>query len=70
MLRRPTDGWQGPTGGITVGLLSMVLHTVDQPGDLDYFICGPPSMVDDAMEVLDDLGVVADRVHTELFDFV
>ena len=48
----------------------MVLHTVDQPGDLDYFICGPPSMVTDAMEVLDDLGVVADRVHTEQFDFV
>jgi predicted ferric reductase len=70
VLRRPTDGWQGPTGGITIGLLSMVLRTVEQPGDLDYFICGPPSMVDDAMEVLDDLGVVPDRVHTEQFDFV
>jgi predicted ferric reductase len=70
VLRRPIDGWQGPTGGITVELMSMVLDTVDQPGDLDYFICGPPSMVDDAMEVLDGLGVVADRVHTEQFDFV
>jgi predicted ferric reductase len=70
VLRRPTAGWNGPTGGITVGLLSMVLGTVEQPGDLDYFICGPPSMVTDAMQVLDDLDVVPDRVHTEQFDFV
>jgi predicted ferric reductase len=70
VLRRPVAGWQGPTGGITVELLSMVLHTVEQPGDLDYFICGPPAMVTDAMEVLDSLGVVPDRVHTEQFDFV
>lgn len=70
VLRRPVDGWQGPTGGITVDLLSMVLRTVEQPDDLDFFICGPPAMVDDAMEVLDDLGVVSDRVHTEQFDFV
>ncbi len=55
---------------ITVGLLSMVLSTVEQPGDLDYFVCGPPAMVTDVMEVLDDLGVVPDRVHTEQFDFV
>ena len=71
MLRRPTDGWHGPTGGIDVGLMSMVLRRPSSsPRDLDYFICGPPAMVTDAMEVLDDLGVVPDRVHTEQFDFV
>jgi len=70
VVRRPVDGWQGPTGGITVGLLSMVLGTVELPGDLDYFICGPPAMVTDAIEVLDDLGVEPDRVHTEQFEFV
>lgn len=70
VLRRPVDGWQGPVGGVSVDLLSMVLRTVEQPGDLDYFICGPPAMVTDAMEVLDDLGVAGDRVHTEQFDFV
>ena len=70
VLRRPTDGWRGPTGGVSVELLSMVLRSVEQPGDLDYFICGPPVMVSDALEVLEDLGVVPDRVHTEQFDFV
>ena len=64
VLRRPDAGWPGPTGGITVGLLSMVLGTVELPGDLDYFICGPPAMVTDAMEVLDSLGVApGPRAH-------
>jgi predicted ferric reductase len=70
VLRRPTDGWQGPTGGVSVGLLSMVLSSVEYPDDLDYFVCGPPAMVDHAMSVLDDLEVPPDRIHTEQFDFV
>lgn len=70
VLRRPVDGWDGPIGGLSIDLMSVVLSDLDQPEDLDYFICGPPSMVTDAMSVLDAFDVAPDHVHTEQFDFV
>jgi len=35
---------------------------------LDYFVCGPPAMVDATVSALTLLGVPDPRVHTELFD--
>ncbi|NMH81221.1 ferredoxin reductase family protein [Pseudonocardia xinjiangensis] len=70
VLRRPHDGWDGHTGDIGPDLLSMVLPNTEHPDDLDYFICGPPALVTDAMSALDPLGVTPARVHTEQFDFV
>jgi len=70
VLRRPRPDWSGPIGGIDVPLMSLVVGDLGDPQDLDYFICGPPGMVVDAMNVLDEMSVPADRVHTEQFDFV
>ncbi|MEJ3654208.1 ferredoxin reductase family protein [Actinomycetes bacterium KLBMP 9759] len=70
VLRRPADGWDGHTGDLGVSLLSLVLSSVAHPDDLDYFICGAPRLVEDALDVLDVLEVPPARVHTELFDFV
>jgi predicted ferric reductase len=70
VLRRPRDGWDGHTGDLTVGLLSMVLGSVDHPDSLDFFLCGPPGLVDDTLDVLDALDVSPARIRTELFDFV
>jgi predicted ferric reductase len=70
VLRRAQPGWAGPTGGIDADLMSVVLGDLDAPQDLDYFICGPPAMVTDAMKVLSELSIPDDRVHTEQFDFV
>lgn len=70
VLRRPRDGWDGHTGDLGVSLLAMVMRTVADPDDLDYFICGPPGLVNDALNVLDAIDVAPARVHTELFDFV
>jgi predicted ferric reductase len=70
VLRRPTEGWNGHTGDLGVSLLAMVLGSVDSPDSLDWFVCGPPGLVDDALNVLDVLDVTPARVHTELFDFV
>jgi ferredoxin-NADP reductase len=70
VLRRPHDGWDGYTGDIGAGLLSMVLPEGQHPDDLDFFICGPPALVTDALSALDTLGVAPARVHTEQFDFV
>jgi 3-phenylpropionate/trans-cinnamate dioxygenase ferredoxin reductase subunit len=70
VLRRPHDGWVGYTGDIGAGLLSMVLPEGQHPDDLDFFICGPPALVTDALSALDTLDVAPARVHTEQFDFV
>ena len=68
VLRRPVEGWSGPTGGIDAELLSVVLGSAFHPEDVDFFICGPPALVTDAMNALDVLGAAPDRVHTEQFD--
>jgi len=70
VLRRPLHGWDGHTGDLGVSLLAMVLGTVERPDHLDWFLCGPPGLVDDALAVLDVLDVAPARIRTELFDFV
>jgi 3-phenylpropionate/trans-cinnamate dioxygenase ferredoxin reductase subunit len=66
VLRRPHPGWEGHTGEINIGLLTAVLGTEHQC--LDYFLCGPPGLVTDALGALEALGVPAGRIHTEQFD--
>jgi predicted ferric reductase len=68
VLRRPVEGWSGPTGDIGVELLSAVLGGAHHPADVDYFICGPPALVTDALSALDLLGAAPDHIHTEQFD--
>ncbi|MCF7552093.1 ferric reductase-like transmembrane domain-containing protein [Pseudonocardia sp. WMMC193] len=68
VLRRPSATWTGATGEIDVALLNTVLATVDATPRLDYFLCGPPSMVDDVLAALTSMGVPDDRIHTEQFD--
>lgn len=70
VLRRPHAGWTGPVGGITVGLMAAVVDGVEHPEDVDWFLCGPPGLVDDTLDVLHELSVAPARVHTEQFDFV
>ncbi|MGH3612658.1 MAG: ferredoxin reductase family protein [Pseudonocardia sp.] len=70
VLRRPTPGWSGHTGEIGVGLLTAVLAGQERHHDLDYYICGPPTLIIDALDALDVLAVPADRVHTEQFELV
>ena len=63
-------GWEGHTGEINVGLLTAVLGADPRGlGGLDYFLCGPPALIEDAMAALDALGVPDHRIHTEQFDF-
>jgi predicted ferric reductase len=68
VLRRPVEGWSGPTGDINAELLSAVLGGTPPPAEVDYFICGPPALVTDALGALDLLGAAPDRIYTEQFD--
>ena len=70
VMRRPSDDWEGHYGDLGYGLLSLVLGSTEHPESIDFFLCGPPTMIHDALEVIDALDVDPARVHTELFDFV
>jgi predicted ferric reductase len=67
VLRRPSAGWVGHTGEIGAALLASVLAE-DRHRALDYFLCGPPALVRDALDALEVLDVPPDRIHTEQFD--
>ena len=67
---RQANLWEGHYGDLGFGLLSLVLGSTEQPETVDFFLCGPPAMIHDALEVIDALDVDPARVHTELFDFV
>ena len=70
VLRKPPPSWTGPSGRIDESLLTAVLPGKFRRNQLDYYLCGPPAMVDDVRSVLDKLEVPEPRIHTEQFDFV
>ena len=56
------------SGRLDAGRLTALLPaTVDVPAVDHWWLCGPFAMVTDAIEVLRELGVDANRVHRELF---
>jgi 3-phenylpropionate/trans-cinnamate dioxygenase ferredoxin reductase subunit len=70
VLRRPPPSWTGPSGSVDARLLTSLLPGKFRRNQLDYYLCGPPAMVDDVLAVLDGLEVPEPRIHTEQFDFV
>jgi ferredoxin-NADP reductase len=68
VLEQAPANWAGEAGYMTAELLSRHL-----PGGyrrFQFFICGPDQMMDAAEGALIQLGVPAERVHTERFDMV
>jgi predicted ferric reductase len=68
VLQHPPDDWQGERGYLSARVLER--HLPDEYRRFQYFICGPDPMMDAAEEALIELGVPAERVHTERFDMV
>ena len=67
VVRRPPPGWTGVAGDVDLPLLQAVLPPPAHRGGVDYFLCGPPSFVDDVVGGLGALGVPEHRLHTEQF---
>jgi len=57
------DGWEGEVGFIT----DVVRRQVDEFADVDAYVCGPPPMVEAAIEVLTDLGTPEKRIYYDKF---
>jgi len=62
---QPEDNWDGYTGFIHQVLFNNYLKDHPAPEDIEYYLCGPPLMLQACLQMLDDLGVEKDNI---LFD--
>jgi len=67
---RPPPGWTGVTGRLDTAVLAQWLPPPRMRRRLQYFLCGPPLMVEGLAAGLRELDVPVARIHTELFDMV
>lgn len=58
----PDDDWSGSTGFIHQVLLDQYLNKHPAPEDCEYYICGPPLMLQAVLKMLDDIGVESGNI--------
>ncbi|MBT8359181.1 MAG: NADH:ubiquinone reductase (Na(+)-transporting) subunit F [Deltaproteobacteria bacterium] len=61
------DNWDGMTGYIHQCLYDNYLKTHNDPTEIEYYLCGPPMMVDAATEMLDSQGVEPEMIAFDKF---
>jgi Na+-transporting NADH:ubiquinone oxidoreductase subunit F len=62
------DHWQGERGYIHQVLYEKYLSTHKAPEGCEYYICGPPMMMDAVMDVLRNLNVSEDHIYFDDFN--
>jgi predicted ferric reductase len=68
VLENPPPGWTGEAGYVDEAMLRR--HLPRHHARLQYFVCGPPPLMDAMERVLPGLGIAAERIHAERFDMV
>jgi predicted ferric reductase len=68
VLLEPPADWAGETGFITEDVL--MRHLPVTRHRFEYFLCGPTPMTKSVEQALAALGIAAERVHSEIFDWV
>jgi len=63
----PEDRWDGETGFIHQVLYTNHLRDHPTPEDVEYYLCGPPVMIEACRTMLDDLGVDAANIRFDDF---
>ena len=64
---QPEDNWKGLTGYIHQNLYDRYLSTHEDPTEIEYYLCGPPMMIDAIEEMLDELGVEPEMIAFDKF---
>ncbi len=64
---QPEDEWTGHTGFIHQVVLDDYLAGHPAPEDVEYYLCGPPLMLQAALRMLDDLGVEREMIRYDYF---
>ncbi len=61
------DNWTGYTGFIHQVIYDNYLKDHPEPEDIEYYLCGPPMMIDAVLKMLDDLGVPDEMIMFDDF---
>ncbi|MFT5388016.1 MAG: Na+-transporting NADH:ubiquinone oxidoreductase subunit F [Candidatus Omnitrophota bacterium] len=64
---QPEDDWTGPKGFIHQALYDNFLKNHEEPEEIEYYLCGPPMMIDAVQGKLDDLGVPEEMIAFDSF---
>lgn len=64
---QPEDSWDGMTGYIHQCLLDNYLDKHEDPTEVEYYLCGPPMMIDAIEDMLDSLGVEPEMIAYDKF---
>ena len=63
----PEDHWEGLKGFIHQCLYDAYLKNHEDPADVEYYLCGPPMMIDAILVMLDSLGVDPEMIAYDKF---
>jgi Na+-transporting NADH:ubiquinone oxidoreductase subunit F len=63
----PEDNWKGYTGFIHQVLYDEYLSKVEEPEEIEYYLCGPPMMNDAVLDMLYNLGVPDEMIAFDDF---
>lgn len=64
---QPEDEWKGLTGFIHKCLYDNYLISHDDAAEIEYYLCGPPMMIDSVIKMLNDLGVDPEMIAYDKF---
>jgi Na+-transporting NADH:ubiquinone oxidoreductase subunit F len=64
---QPEDNWEGPTGFIHQVAHDTYLSTHRDPTEIEYYLCGPPMMLQAVSAMLDSLGVEPEMIAYDDF---
>lgn len=63
----PGDDWQGETGFVHAVAWEKHLKEHPAPEECEYYLCGPPLMIQAVLAMLEDAGVERDRIFNDDF---
>lgn len=64
---KPEDNWNGSVGFIHQVLYENYLKNHPEPEECEYYICGPPAMLNAVLNLLDSLGVPQENIAFDDF---
>jgi Na+-transporting NADH:ubiquinone oxidoreductase subunit F len=65
--KEKSDAWEGYSGFIHQVAYDNYLERHPSPESCEYYLCGPPMMVQSVLAMLDELGVAAENIHFDDF---
>jgi Na+-transporting NADH:ubiquinone oxidoreductase subunit F len=63
----PEDKWTGLTGFIHTVVYESYLKNHPEPEEIEYYLCGPPMMIEAVQKMLDSLGVSREMIAFDIF---